>query len=208
MHSDGLLVTVNNAILLEEKRARGRKRTNSAVAAAMIAEREHELMETVRQRAVSTMSLRDNQKRLKTIKKLKEEQAACEQRRLALHKASTLVESLRALKSFDTADFGQGHKTGGTRQHATNRRSVLDRIRARAQPLQPEQANDWDWFVRHWDRARLANLGPAKQNAWGAMFRDIAKDLLERLQGGEHDAVSRWMRKESRRFLGMPALRC
>lgn len=79
-------------------------------------------------------------------------------RRRSLAKASSVEESLRALKRWNVADFGQGHEKGGTRAHAANRREVLERLRRRAVPLPPDLANDWDYFVRSWDTRRVMAL--------------------------------------------------
>ena len=102
---------------------------------------------------------------MKTIKGMRAEQEALHQRRLDLQRASTVVESLTALKCFEIADLGQGHAAGGTAEHIRNRMNVLDRIKQRSAPLPPEQANDWDWFRKKWDKSRVELL-PKERDAW------------------------------------------
>ena len=125
---------------------------------------------------------------------------------LKLRKASTVVECEKAWKSWDIEDLGQGHESGGTRQHVKHRMAILERLRGRGKPLPPDLANDWHWFVKHWDAARVKHLREFHRPGWGAMFRDIVKDLLERLKHDD-DALNTWMRSERARYLRAPALR-
>ncbi len=65
--------------------------------------------------------------------------------------------------------------------------------------------NDWEWFKRKWDATRIACL--RVKGAWGSMFRDIVRSLLEEIAKGRKDAVAAWMRRERREYLAVPALR-
>ena len=125
---------------------------------------------------------------------------------LELARASTLVECEKALKSWDLDDLGQGHAAGGTRQHAKNRVAILERLGARSKPLPPDLANDWHWFLKHWDAARVRLINPAQRNAWALDFLGIIKTLLSRLREDE-DALAVWMRQERAKHLSLPALR-
>ena len=204
---DALLYTVQMAIGHEDWRRRGLQRENPAVAAALQHERD---VETARARS-STLAAaeadRAHKRQRATIQQLRAEQAKLSKQQLDLHRASTAAECREALKSFDDCDLGQGHPTGGTAAHAKNRLSVLDRIRLRGKPLPPEQANDWEWFCRHWDKKRLGKIHPAFKASWGTQFKNIAKGLIDRIASGEGDAFSKWMASESRVHLSMPALR-
>ncbi len=86
--------------------------------------------------------------------------------------------------------------------------NVLERIKQRAVPLPPEQANDWEWFKKHWDKCCVERLPRERRPVWGHTFKNIAVHLLTRLKDGEHDALSRWMAQECRERLSLPALRC
>ena len=86
--------------------------------------------------------------------------------------------------------------------------NVLERIKQRSAPLPPEQANDWDWFRKKWDKSRVEQLPKERRLVWGHTFKNIALHLLTRLKDGEHDTLSRWMAQECRDYLCMPALRC
>ena len=205
---DSLIVQVQNALHLEERRSRGRAQTNRKVARAMLQEREMELEDYARRNAREAAARNQNDLRMKTIKGMRAEQEALHQRRLDLQRASTVVESLTALKCFEIADLGQGHAAGGTAEHIRNRMNVLDRIKQRSAPLPPEQANDWDWFRKKWDKSRVELLPKERRLVWGHTFKNIAISLLTKIQNGEHDTLSRWMAQECRDYLCMPALRC
>ena len=123
-----------------------------------------ELEDYARRSAREAAARNQNDLRMKTIKGMRAEQEALHQRRLDLQRASTVVESLTALKCFEIADLGQGHAAGGTAEHIRNRMNVLDRIKQRSAPLPPEQANDWDWFRKNGTRVGW-NFCP-KRDAW------------------------------------------
>ena len=167
-----------------------------------------ELADYARRNAREAAARNQNDLRMKTIKGMRAEQEALHQRRLDLQRASTVVESLTALKCFEIADLGQGHAAGGTAEHIRNRMNVLDRIKQRSAPLPPEQANDWDWFRKKWDKSRVELLPKERRLVWGHTFKNIAISLLTKIQNGEHDTLSRWMAQECRDYLCMPALRC
>ncbi len=200
-----LRVTILNAIHAEERRARGRKQTDPQVAAALSQEEDAEerrglLLQKSMQDALAT-----EKKHRGTLAEL-----AAEQRRVAAAKkdlaaAQTIVACQRALKSFDTADLGQGHIRGGGANHVATRMEVLDRVMRKGEALPPEQMNDWEWFKRKWDATRIACL--RVKAAWGSMFRDIVRSLLEEIAKGRKDAVAAWMRRERREYLAVPALR-
>ena len=160
----------------------------------------------MRKRLAIDRAFAEDKRRKRSIEDLIEQQHKTDLSRIALNRASTVVECQEALKSFEASDLGGGHKTGGTREHAANRRKVLDRLRARAQPLPPDLANDWDWFCRRWDQARLALLPAWQRPGWGAAFKDIANKILDDLKR-DGNALAVWMRQERREHLAKPALR-
>ena len=203
----GLMATVQNAIVHEERRARGRQQQNPVVAAAMLQERGAELALQARQRATFVLGRREEAQRQKSLQSLRDERESLEQARLALHRASTIAETMSSLKSYETADLGQGHPRGGTAEHVRNRMHVLDRLKLRAAPLLPEQQNDWAWFKANWDRARLQRLPENRRDSWGSQFKDMVLEILDHIGQGRHDALSRWMSHQSREFLGVAALR-
>ncbi len=207
MGLDNLAVHCSNALHMEHKRARKSTHHNAAVVQALRLEREVELADAARRQQLALADREESRRAAVSIRQMRAEAEALVQRRIELQQASTVVECLGALRSFETSDLGQGHRGGGSAEHIRNRMNVLDRIRIRSPPLPPEQANDWHWFQRHWDKARIEQLHPDRRDAWGAMFKNIALDLLERIRGGEHDALSKWMARESREIMQVPALR-
>ena len=107
-----------------------------------------------------------------TIKQMKAEHDRLEATRVALQRASTVVEYLNAVKSFETSDLGQGPPKGGTAEHRKNRMQVLERFRLRFRPLPSEQANDWEWFKSRWDKARQDKLHDAVKGELGTQFKN------------------------------------
>ena len=142
-----------------------------------------------------------------TIEALVQEQGRLEQARAELLKASTAVECMNALRSFEVTDLGNGHVAGGTAEHVRNRMNVLDRLRLRFPLLDPEQQNDWEWFKQRWDHARINRMDPKVRDSWGHNFKEMALRLLRQLRDGDTNALSRWMDNECRQYLAGPSLR-
>ena len=204
---DALAATVANAIRRQERVCRGNKRTNSGVSQAMLANHAAAVADVSVAQSIVAKADADAKRTRLTIKQMKAEHDRLEAARVALQKASTVVECLNTVKSFETSDFGQGHPKGGTAEHKKNRMQVLERVRMRFPPLPPEQANDWEWFKPRWDKSRLDKFHVDVKGAWGAQFRIEIVALLQRLRDGDVQALSRWMADQSREYLCMPALR-
>jgi hypothetical protein len=204
---DALAATVANAIRRQERVCRGNKRTNSGVSQAMLANHAAAVADVSVAQSIVAKADADAKRTRLTIKQMKAEHDRLEAARVALQKASTVVECLNTVKSFETSDFGQGHPKGGTAEHKKNRMQVLERVRMRFPPLPPEQANDWEWFKPRWDKSRLDKFHVDVKGAWGAQFRNEIVALLQRLRDGDVQALSRWMADQSREYLCMPALR-
>jgi hypothetical protein len=114
---------------------------------------------------------------------------------------------MNALKSFDVTDLGNGHAAGGTAEHARNRMNVLDRLKMRFPPLTSEQQNDWGWFKKRWDHARINRMDAKVRDSWGHNFKEMALRLLRQLRDGDTNALSRWMDNECNEYLAGPSLR-
>ncbi len=204
---DRLLIAVDNALVAERRRAHGRGQTNACIAAALLQNQDANLQRLIDGRSLMARLADEAHQRRASLAELRKEQARLEEQRLALHKASTVVEAFNALKSFDAKDFGQGHPKGGTAEHRRARMQVLERLRAKSAPLPADLANDWEWFKTHWDVARLDRLHHSRRDAWGSIFRDIVLAVLDRTKKGEHNALAKWMVQECREYLVMPVLR-
>ena len=197
---------VEKAIHIEEKRVRILAREHPEVSKSFFLEQEAEQMQMRKDQASIRKAFANDKERRVAIKDLLAQQDKLRERKLELLRASTLVECEKALKSWDLDDLGQGHPSGGTRAHAKNRMAILERVRARAKPLPPDLANDWAWFLKHWDAARVNMLHPWQKDGWAGDFLKIAKDLLSKLSD-DPDALATWMRREIRISLAAPALR-
>ena len=204
---EALKVHVQTAIHSEERRARGRLQTNPAVASAIIREREMEMADVAREQLRMSGAREEKAKHALTIKALVEEQGRLEHARAELLKASTAVECMNALRSFEVTDLGNGHVAGGTAEHVRNRMNVLERLRLRFPPLSPQQQNDWEWFKKRWDQARINRMDPKVRASWGHVFKEMVLRLLRQLQNGDGNALSTWMDNECRQYLAGPALR-
>ena len=159
-----------------------------------------------REQASIRRAVTDDKQRRVSIKELAAQEENLRKRKLELLQASTVVECQQAVKSWDTSDLGQGHAAGGTKLHAQNRRNILERLRGRSRPLPPDLANDWHWFLRQWDQARLSRMQPWKRGAWGSVFRDSVQGLMKEMLV-DPDAFAIWMRSEHKSVLRAPALR-
>ena len=204
---EALKVHVQAALHSEERRARGRLQTNPAVASAIILEREREMADVAREHLRLIGARDENAKTALTIKALVAEQGRLEQARAVLLKASTAVECMNAVRSFDVTDLGNGHVAGGTAEHVRNRMNVLDRLRMRFPPLTAEQQNDWSWFKKRWDHARINRMDAKVRDSWGHNFKEMALRLLRQLRDGDTNALSRWMDNECHEYLAGPSLR-
>ena len=197
---------VEKAIHIEEKRVRILAREHPEVSKSFHLDQETELAQMRKDQVSIRKAFAEAKERRVAIKDLLAQQDKLRERKLELLRASTVVECEKALKSWDLDDLGQGHPSGGTRAHAKNRMAILERVRARAKPLPPDLANDWSWFLKHWDAARVNMLHACQKDGWAGRFLNIAKDLLSKLRD-DPDALATWMRRERRKFLAAPALR-
>ena len=203
--SQSLEAQVQKAIHMEEKRIRILAREHPGVSEKFYAEQDAEQQKTRRDMASIRKAFGQDQCRRQGIKELLAQQERLRVQQLELARASTLVECEEALKSWDLLDFGQGNAKGGTTQHAKNRQAILERLRVKSKPLPPDLLNDWQWFLRHWDTARVHQLSPTQKPAWGSIFVGIVKWLLSRLPDDE-DALAKWMRQQRETYLSQPAL--
>ena len=175
------------------------------MAGNFITSREQQKQEDLRKRLAIQAEFAEDKKRRLSLQAMKEQQQKLEESKMALMKASTIVECQTALKSYDVADLGQGHPKGGTREHGQNRLHILNRLRAKAKPLPPAMLNDWEWFCKHWDHTRLANLPLQAKASWGSQFQKIISDLAKNIRD-DGDALARWMTSERKKWLTAPAL--
>ena len=173
----------------------------------MRSEREMEIADLARNQKQLLASREEKKIQALMLKALKEEQCLLEKRRAELLKASTAVDCMSALKSFEVTGFGNGHAAGGNAEHVRNRMNALDRLRLRFPPLSPEQQNDWEWFKKSWDTARINRMDPKVRAGWGHVFKELVLRLLRELRDGDTKALSKWMDREIRNYLFEPALR-
>ena len=196
---------VEKAIHIEQKKIRILSREHPEVSKLFLDAQDAEERQMRKDMISIRNSFAEDKQRKDAIKDLLEQQDKLRERKLELLRASTLVECAKALKSWDLDDLGQGHASGGSRAHAKNRVAILERVRARSKPLPPDLANDWSWFLKHWDAARVAMLHPWQKDGWARDFLGIVKDLVSKLREDE-DALAKWMRRERRKYLTAPAL--
>ena len=169
----------------------------SEVRRAFAATEEEAQRQAMRKRAYVERNLAKDAKARRTLKDLQREQQALQERKAQLARASSVEESLRALKRWTAADFGQGHPKGGTRAHAANRLQVLERLRRRAPALPPDLANDWGFFTRTWDTRRVSTLTDWQKPGWGSQFLNLMVKLHEDMRSHPRgDTFAQWLREE------------
>ena len=162
--------TVRQAIHSEKKRMKDAARVSAPVRRAFAEAEEEAERRALRERAHVQRRDAESARAKRTLQDLLQEQEALQERKASLARASSVQESLRALKRWDAADFGQGHQRGGTRAHAANRKEVLERLRRRAPALPPDLSNDWGFFLRTWDTRRVSMLREWERAGWGVAF--------------------------------------
>jgi hypothetical protein len=96
-------------------------------------------------------------------------------------KAAKVVAALALLpKKFTAGELGQGHKAGGSAVHRANRVSLLNRLKLRCPPLDPEWEALWAVFaVRHVQRT-----GTVHTAAIGVFALAEVREVMEAL--GKH----------------------
>ncbi len=112
--------------------------------------------------------------------------------KLAVKKARLAKEALKAKKvkvavalallpkKFLAGELGQGHKEGGSAVHRANRVSMLNRLKLRCPPLDPEWEARWDVFaVRH-----VRRTGTDHKGAIGVFALGEVREVMEAL--GKH----------------------
>ena len=98
--------------------------------------------------------------------------------------------------------LGKGKKRGGTQQNQEARLEVLQRLR-RAAELSPEQTSQGELFTTNWDR----EMAEAHGEDWAELFAEMVQQVLNDLGEGRSNALSVFMRNETRRVLAeTPAL--
>ena len=106
-----------------------------------------------------------------------------------------MAESVEA-RTYPLSSLGDGRPSGGTKEHQKHRFLILDRIRS-VSYLTPPQHNTWGAFKKMWDDKRRLALG----TAWGRVFAEETKLILDYLQTGKMDVLSKWMENERQRVL-------
>lgn len=99
-------------------------------------------------------------------------------------------------RGWDANDFGQGKKKGGGERHLKARQEALKRVSALGNPLRPEHAANWKVWARRYDEQGCARYG----SAWGSVFRDEMKAVLDEFSKGDLNAFRFYHRQKSRRW--------
>ena len=107
-----------------------------------------------------------------------------------------IISAITATRCITLSDLGNDKPKGGTAANMKNRFAVLDRIRS-VSALTPAQATTWHAFKEMWDERRKNALG----HKWGKTFAEETKQILDDVQRGFPDALSRWMEDERLRIL-------
>ena len=113
-----------------------------------------------------------------------------------------MVAAMEQMRVYSLEMLGQGNKKGGNQSHQKARLQVLQALRKAAE-LSPEQTSQWEFFKTQWDSRMAATHG----EEWAQLFAEMVQKVVNDLKEGRKDALSQFMRNESRRVLGdAPAL--
>ena len=117
-----------------------------------------------------------------------------------------LMETRHTMRRYTVDMLGQGSKKNSGGEAARNLRGeVLDRLARIGTGLSSAQKTDWKWFKMAWDE-KMA--GEHKEN-WGSLFAQWAQEVLDQFSGGQLNAFSLFVNRETRRcFDTVPQLLC
>jgi hypothetical protein len=192
-----LTSTVDQVMHHERKKFRRRIEGDAGVDKAMRASVEAEEAMAQRQRLEFRAIAEQRREAMKVEKQLKEAKARLAKTRKETRAAEEILQTRAAMKSFTPAMLGQGQKKGGGAQYQKARQEALDRVRSCAR-LAPEQQNDWKFFATTWD----SRMAEAHGEAWGGLFAEILQNVQDELEGGNREAFSQLMHRESMRIMG------
>ena len=208
--ADGVSATLQHAVDAEEKRMRCSKRVSPDVCVAFAREQERDHQEFLQRREKIRSEFAKDKVHKLTIAQLIKRGQELYDKRIELQKASTSVECMKALKRWNADDLGQGHIQGGMKQHFKNRAEVLQRLRLRAGTLPAVLENDWNYFVKHWDRSKVTCMRDHRKDSWGSRFLNMMKELASKMASATagSNPFAEWMRAEMRhRSFGYAGLR-
>ena len=113
-----------------------------------------------------------------------------------------VIAAMTASRAYSLASLGDGHKKGGTKDHAKNRSKVLDQVREVGE-LSAEQTFHWGCFKTAWDESMMA----FHKEQWAGVFAQVVQNILTDLLEGQTDALSVFVENEKARVLSnVPAL--
>ena len=82
-------------------------------------------------------------------------------------------------------------------QYRTARQDAMNRVRGIA-ALSRAQKHDWQYFSSAWDEQMAAVHG----GNWATLFAEIMQNVCNELDGGDANALSEFMHRESERAVG------
>ena len=192
-----LSTNVKQVIHNEEKRFRARIGGNAAVDKAMraIADEEEHRAQLRRLEFQESCQLKREQSAAR--EELSKAKAKLTAMRKANREAEDVAAVVTAVKSFSLPMLGEGQKNSGGAAFKKARRDLMNRIRGIAM-LSDSQKNDWQHFQSTWDQ----KMAEAHGAGWAEKFAQIMQHVLNGVEGGEPNALSDFMHKETLRVLG------
>ena len=192
-----LQMTIDKVMHTESKRFKQRMGGDAAVAAELRASLEAEEAVERRKRLEFQEEMQQVREKKRIALELKATQEKLKKARKDMRETAAVVTAKEAIKSYSLLALGDGKKKGGGAQFQKIRFEVLDRVCAVAQ-LSPQQRNDWDYFRTAWDKA----MAEAKGEEWAKLFAEIIQSVIQDLEAGKTNALSKFMYNETRRVLG------
>ena len=109
-------------------------------------------------------------------------------------KSNGTVDIDMASKGFDATDLGQGRKHAGGVVYRKNRLDLLMRISRHFPALTGKIQEDWMRNFRLWDAQNSRRYSAA----WGHVFRDEMRALLQAQKMGQREALQRFAERLAR----------
>jgi hypothetical protein len=197
---------LDNAIHKETRRQRHMDRVDDKVAKAMRARRAAERAALTEERRAHRAIVDEKAQ----LRRCKEEaalaQAVLKKANQAAKDATIIADAHAALRNFTLEELGADakKKNAGGAAGRKARHALLDRLCKYGCGLSSEQRNDWAWFKAKWDQVHLEVHG----EGWPAIFASYVQRVLDDIEAGTADAVSRFVHSETCRcFPSLPAVR-
>ena len=196
-----LSLTVQNIVKQEEKKLKVQLKGHPDVLRVMAAKVAADNSYYKQRRLEFADAVQQKQKHNEAKQALKRIKEDLQEIKRKTREHAKRMHAVTAARVYTLQDLGDGKLNGGTKEHMRNRFAVLDRIKS-VNCLTPPQNETWEAFKNMWDQRRKT----VHSHEWGKIFAEKTKQVLDDVENGVPDALSKWM--ETERLLMMPHVQC